>query len=85
MLEKLLRFTLVSVVSTASFTFAVEPVDPCAMSASLTKVSGYYQIGSCGDLYKFADMVNNAKGEEVINGKLTKNITVNGQEACCEG
>ncbi|WP_407444356.1 hypothetical protein [Fibrobacter sp.] len=79
MLKKFFRTVLVSVVSTASFTFAAEPVDPCEKPASLetTEVEGktFYKIGTCGDLYKFADMV--AGGETAINGMLTTNITVN--------
>ncbi len=62
----------------ASFTFAANP-DPCAMLNELVSVKvgdkDFYQIGTCGDLYKFADMVN--KGAVSINGMLTADIVVN--------
>ena len=59
-----------------------ENEDPCAMPTTLTKIDEVYQIGTCGDLYKFAEMVNNSEFDDNINGKLTDDICVN---ACGEG
>ncbi|MCQ2062638.1 MAG: hypothetical protein MJY99_04805 [Fibrobacter sp.] len=32
--------------------------DPCAKQDALTEIDDYYQIGTCGDLLKFAEMAN---------------------------
>ncbi|MCQ2121102.1 MAG: hypothetical protein MJY78_04650, partial [Fibrobacter sp.] len=69
-------FAMMAVFSTA--VFAEE--DPCDKPANLTEIYGVYQIGTCGDLYKFAEMVNG--GETGINGKLIADICLN---ACGEG
>ncbi|WP_407440452.1 InlB B-repeat-containing protein [Fibrobacter sp.] len=53
---------------------------PCPMPENLQMVDGVYQIGSCGDLYKFAQLVNG--GATDIDAKLTADICVNG---CGEG
>ncbi|MCQ2060239.1 MAG: hypothetical protein MJY47_01455 [Fibrobacter sp.] len=74
-MKKMVRavlFAMMAVFSTAVF---AEDEDPCAMPANLTEIEGVYQIGTCGDLYKFAEMVNG--GETGINGKLTADIVVN--------
>ena len=74
MMKKMVRavlFAVMAVFSTA--VFAEE--DPCAMPANLTEIDGVYQIGTCGDLYKFAEMVNG--GETGIKGRLTADIVVN--------
>ncbi|MCQ2060985.1 MAG: hypothetical protein MJY47_05290 [Fibrobacter sp.] len=79
-MKKMVRavlFAMMAVFSTAVF---AEDEDPCAMPANLTEIEGVYQIGTCGDLYKFAEMVNG--GETGINGRLTADICVN---ACGEG
>ncbi|MCQ2061102.1 MAG: InlB B-repeat-containing protein [Fibrobacter sp.] len=70
-------FAVMAVFSTAVF---AEDVDPCTMPETLAEIDGVYQIGTCGDLYKFAEMVNG--GETGINGRLTADICVN---ACGEG
>ena len=73
-MKKMVRavlFAMMAVFSTAVFA----EDDPCAMSANLTEIDGVYQIGTCGDLYKFAEMVNG--GETGINGRLTADIVVN--------
>ena len=78
-MKKMVRavlFAVMAVFSTAVFAWE----DPCAMPANLTEIEGVYQIGTCGDLYKFAAMVNG--GETGINGRLTADICVN---ACGEG
>ena len=72
-----LLFAVMAVFSTAVF---AEDEDPCAMPENLTEIEGVYQIGTCGDLYKFAAMVNG--GETGINGRLTADICLN---ACGEG
>ncbi|MCQ2122113.1 MAG: hypothetical protein MJY78_09855, partial [Fibrobacter sp.] len=64
-------FAVVALFSTAVFAQKV----PCAMPENLTEIEGVYQIGTCGDLYKFAEMVNG--GETGINGMLTADIVVN--------
>ncbi|MCQ2060984.1 MAG: hypothetical protein MJY47_05285 [Fibrobacter sp.] len=79
-MKKMVRavlFAMMAVFSTAVF---AEDEDPCAMPANLTEIEGVYQIGTCGDLYKFAEMVNG--GETGINGRLTADICLN---ACGEG
>ncbi|WP_407444412.1 hypothetical protein [Fibrobacter sp.] len=32
--------------------------DPCAKQDAFTEIDDYYQIGTCGDLLKFAEMAN---------------------------
>ena len=59
-----------------------ENEDPCAMPTTLTKSGEVYQIGTCGDLYKFAEMVSSGDFDDNINGKLIADICVN---ACGEG
>ncbi|MCQ2121749.1 MAG: hypothetical protein MJY78_07990 [Fibrobacter sp.] len=66
-------FAMMAVFSTAVF------AAPCVMPANLTEIDGVYQIGTCGDLYKFAEMVNG--GETDINGKLTADIDLNGSDS----
>ncbi|MCQ2121100.1 MAG: hypothetical protein MJY78_04640 [Fibrobacter sp.] len=73
-MKKMVRavlFAMMAVFSTAVFAQKV----PCAMPENLTEIEGVYQIGTCGDLYKFAEMVNG--GETGINGMLTADIVVN--------
>ncbi len=73
-MKKMVRavlFAVMAVFSTAVFAQKV----PCAMPANLTEIEGVYQIGTCGDLYKFAEMVNG--GETGIKGRLTADIVVN--------
>lgn len=72
-------FAVMAVFSTAVF---AENEDPCAMPTTLTEKDGVYEIGTCGDLYKFAEMVNNVEFDDNIKGKLTDDICVN---ACGEG
>ncbi|MCQ2063328.1 MAG: InlB B-repeat-containing protein, partial [Fibrobacter sp.] len=76
-----LVLTALFVLLFSNLSFA-ENEDPCAMPTTLTKIDEVYQIGTCGDLYKFAEMVNNSEFDDNINGKLTDDICVN---ACGEG
>ncbi len=48
----------------------------CEKTGNLAMVDGIYQIGTCGDLYKFAEIVGAASNAE-ISGKLTDDIVVN--------
>ncbi len=80
MLKKLFLSTLVSVSLMAGFSFAD---DPCTMPGELSQdVAGVYKIGTCGDLYKFAEIVNESTEEGTIKAELTKDICLN---ACGEG
>lgn len=83
MMKKLVFPVVVSIASMANFAFAADLEDPCDPSAELqTEMVDeveYYKIGTCGDLYKFAEM---AKTAPSINGKLTADICLN---ACEDG
>ena len=74
-MKKMVRAVLLAVM--AVFSTAVFAA-PCAMPETLAEIDGVYQIGTCGDLYKFAAMVNG--GETGINGRLTADIDLNGSD-----
>ena len=75
MFKKILRTAIVTLVTMGGLSFGAD----CAKSESLNMVTveskTFYKIGSCGDLYKFADLVNNTDAN--INGMLTADIVVN--------
>ena len=73
-MKKMVRAVLFAVVALFSTAVFAQKV-PCAMPENLTEIEGVYQIGTCGDLYKFAEMVNG--GETGIKGRLTADISVN--------
>ncbi len=76
-------FAVMAVFSTAVF---AETGNPCAMPENLDETDGVYQIGTCGDLYKFAEIVNSAKdGYPTISGKLTADIVVNDEVLNADG
>ena len=77
-MKKMVRAVLFAVMAVFSTAVFAEDEDPCAMPANLTEIDGVYQIGTCGDLYKFAAMVNG--GETGINGRLTADIDLNGSD-----
>ncbi|MCQ2121747.1 MAG: InlB B-repeat-containing protein [Fibrobacter sp.] len=72
---KMVRAVLFAVMAVFSTAVFAETGNPCAMPENLDEIDGVYQIGTCGDLYKFAEMVNG--GKTSINGMLTADISVN--------